>query len=189
MNEVTQILQRLESGSPTAAAELLPLVYEELRHLARARMARELPQHTLQATALVHEAYLRLVGNEAQSWASRAQFFSAAAEAMRRILIDHARRRRALRHGGDAPHVALEAVEIAMPGDDDEVLAVHEALDQLMKHDALKAELVKLKYFAGLTTEEAAGVLKLSVPTARRHWEYSRAWLFREVNRARQAGA
>ncbi len=188
MNEVTQILQRIESGGPTAAAELLPLVYEELRTLARARMARELPEHTLQATALVHEAYLRLVGNEAQTWANRAQFFSAAAEAMRRILIDHARRRRAQRHGGDAPHLALEGIEIVAPGDD-ELLAVHEALDQLMRHDAIKAELVKLKYFAGLTTEEAAGVLKLSVSTARRHWEYSRAWLFRETNRARRADA
>ena len=170
MNEVTQILQRLESGSPTAAAELLPLVYEELRRLARTRMARELPEHTLQATALVHEAYLRLVGNEAQTWANRAQFFSAAAEAMRRILIDHARRRRAQRHGGGAPHIELEDIE-------------------LMRHDAIKAELVKLKYFVGLTTEEAAGVLKLSVSTARRNWEYSRAWLFRETSRARRADA
>ena len=189
MNEVTQILQRLESGSPTAAAELLPLVYEELRRLARTRMARELPEHTLQATALVHEAYLRLVGNEAQTWANRAQFFSAAAEAMRRILIDHARRRRAQRHGGGAPHIELEDIEIVAPGDDDEMLAVHEALDQLMRHDAIKAELVKLKYFVGLTTEEAAGVLKLSVSTARRNWEYYQAGVFRETSRARRADA
>jgi len=184
MNEVTRILQRLESDGGNAAAELLPLVYEELRVLARARMARELPQHTLQATALVHEAWLRLAGNETQSWANRAQFFAAAAEAMRRILIDHARRRRAQRHGGDASHVPLDEFAIAAPGDDDELLAVHDALEKLAQHDPQKAELVKLKYFGGLTTEEAAGVLGLSEPTARRHWEYARAWLFREINRS-----
>jgi len=185
MNEVTQILQRIESGGANAAADLLPLVYDELRVLARARMARELPQQTLQATALVHEAYLRLVGGEAQSWANRAQFFAAAAEAMRRILIDRARRRRAQRHGGDASFVPLDELAIAAPGDDDEILAVHEALEKLAQHDKEKAELVKLKYFAGLTTEEAAGVLGLAEPTARRHWEYARAWLFREIRRSR----
>jgi RNA polymerase sigma factor (TIGR02999 family) len=186
MNEVTQILQQIETGDPHAAAELLPLIYEELRNLARGRMAKEAPGHTLQATALVHEAWLRLAGNESQSWANRAQFFAAAAEAMRRILIDHARKRRSLRRGADKTHVAFDELSFAAPADDDELLAVHEALEKLALHDAPKAELVKLKYFAGLTTDEAANVLGLSVPTAKRHWEYARAWLFREINRERE---
>lgn len=184
MNEVTRILQRIESGGANTA-DLLPLVYEELRALARARMANERPNHTLQGTALVHEAYLRLVGGEPQPWANRAQFFAAAAEAMRRILIDHARRRLSQRRGGDKTHVELDEFAIAVPADDDELLAVHDALEKLAAHDSQKAELVKLKYFAGLTTEEAAGVLGLSEPTAKRHWAYARAWLFREINRAR----
>jgi RNA polymerase sigma factor (TIGR02999 family) len=182
MNEVTQILQRLESGGATAA-DLLPLIYEELRKLARARMANERPNHTLQATALVHEAYLRLIGGEPQPWANRAQFFAAAAEAMRRILIEHARRRHAQRRAGDKRHVELDEFAIAAPGPDDELLAVHEALEKLAAHDLKKAELVKLKYFAGLTNEEAAGVLGVSEPTVKRHWEYARAWLFREIDR------
>jgi RNA polymerase sigma factor (TIGR02999 family) len=184
MNDVTHILNSLPANDPNVAAELLPLVYEELRKLARAKMSQELPSHTLQATALVHEAYLRLVGNREQSWANRAHFFAAAAEAMRRILIDHARRRKALRHGGGKERVPLEELSIAAPGDDDELLAVHDALEKLVAHDAQKAELVKLKYFAGLTTEEAASVLGLSEPTAKRHWAYARAWLFREIRRA-----
>lgn len=183
MNDVTQILNRLEKSGGSAAAELLPLVYEELRKLARARMSNELPRHTLQATALVHEAYLRLVGDEPQPWANRAHFFAAAAEAMRRILIDHARRRCALRRGSGQAHVPLEGLSIAAPAADDELLAVHDALDKLAVHDAPKAELVKLKYFAGLTTEEAAGILGLSEATAIRHWAYARAWLFREIRR------
>ncbi|HEY0550046.1 MAG TPA: ECF-type sigma factor [Verrucomicrobiae bacterium] len=185
MIEVTRILQRIEAGGENAAAELLPLVYEELRALARARMANELPNHTLQATALVHEAYLRLIGNDDRAWANRAQFFAAAAEAMRRILIDHARRRLALRRGGDKTHVEFDEFAIAAPSNDDELLAVHDALEKLNAHDAQKAELVKLKYFAGLTTKEAADVLSLSEPTAKRHWDYVRAWLFREINRSR----
>ena len=180
MNDLTQILNRADGN---AAAELLPLVYEELRKLARARMAGESPGHTLQATALVHEAYLRLGGDERRSWANRAQYFAAAAEAMRRILIDHARKRRAVRHGGGQDHVPLEEISIAAPGDDDELLAVHDALEKLAAHDAQKAELVKLKYFAGLTTEEAAAVLGLSVPTAKRHWAFARAWLYRAIQR------
>lgn len=184
MNDITQILSRLETTDDKAAAELLPLVYEELRKLARAKMSNELPNHTLQATALVHEAYLRLVGGGPQSWANRAHFFAAAAEAMRRILIDRARRRRAQRHGGGKEHVPLEDLPIAAPADDEELLAVHEALEKLAGHDAQKAELVKLKYFAGLTTNEAAAVLGLSEPTAKRHWAYARAWLFREIRRA-----
>jgi RNA polymerase sigma factor (TIGR02999 family) len=174
----------LPAKDPTAAAQLLPIVYEELRKLARTKMSNELPSHTLQATALVHEAYLRLVGNDRTAWANRAHFFSAAAEAMRRILIDHARRRRAVRHGGGKEHVPLEDLPIAAPADEDELLAVHDALEKLAVHDAQKAELVKLKYFAGLTTDEAAEVLGLSQPTAKRHWAYARAWLFREIKRA-----
>ena len=183
MNDLTQILNR-DDGSP-ASAELLPLVYEELRKLARVRMAGESPGHTLQATALVHEAYLKLGGDERRSWANRAQYFAAAAEAMRRILIDHARKRRAVRHGGGQEAVPLDEISIAAPGDDEELLAVHDALEKLAAHDATKAELVKLKYFAGLTTDEAAAVLGLSEPTAKRHWAYARAWLFREMGRER----
>ena len=183
MNEITRILNNLPAADPKAAAELLPLVYEELRKLARAKMVNELPNHTLQATALVHEAYLRLAGNERDAWANRAHFFGAAAEAMRRILIDHARRRRALRHGGGKEPVPIEEISIAAPADDDELLAVHDALETLSAHDPQKAELVKLKYFAGLTTEDAAEVLGLSVPTAKRYWAYARAWLFREIRR------
>jgi RNA polymerase sigma factor (TIGR02999 family) len=185
MNDITRILNSLPATDPRAAGELLPLVYEELRKLARARMTNELPNHTLQATALVHEAYLRLVGDEEPSWTNRAHFFGAAAEAMRRILIEHARRRRAVRHGGGQQRVDLDEVSIAAPGDDDELLAVHESLEKLALHDARKAELVKLKYFAGLTTEEAARVLGLSEPTAKRHWAYARAWLFREIRATR----
>jgi RNA polymerase sigma factor (TIGR02999 family) len=187
MNDITRILNNLPATDPNAAAELLPLVYEELRKLARAKMSNELPNHTLQATALVHEAYLRIVGNDEQSWANRAHFFAAAAEAMRRILIDHARRRRAVRHGGGKEHEPLEELSIAAPGDDDELLAVHDALEKLTAQDAQKAELVKLKYFAGLTTEEAANVLGLSTPTAKRHWAFARAWLFREIRREQSA--
>ena len=187
MNDITQILNKLPANDPNAARELLPLVYEELRTLARAKMSSELPNHTLQATALVHEAYLRIVGDEDPSWANRAHFFAAAAEAMRRILIDHARRRRAQRHGGGKDHVPLEDLSIAAPGNDDDLLAVNGALEKLAAHDSQKAELVKLKYFAGFTTEEAAEVLGLSLPTAKRHWTYARAWLFREIQREQAA--
>jgi RNA polymerase sigma factor (TIGR02999 family) len=180
MSDVTRLLNRADAPAP---GELLPLVYDELRQLARACMAGEAPGHTLQATALVHEAYLKLGGDEGRPWANRAHYFAAAAEAMRRILIDHARKRRAARHGGGQEHVALEEISVAAPADDDELLAVHDALDKLAEHDAQKAELVKLKYFAGLTTEEAAAVLGLSTPTAKRHWSYARAWLFRAIQR------
>jgi RNA polymerase sigma factor (TIGR02999 family) len=183
MSDITRILNQLEKSDGNAA-ELLPLIYEELRKLARAKMSNESPGHTLQATALVHEAYLRLIGGAPQSWANRAHFFSAAAEAMRRILIDHARRRRTVRHGGGKEHVPLEELSIAAPAEDDELIAIDEALEKLTTHNAQKAELVKLKYFAGLTTDEAAGVLGLSGPTAKRHWAYARAWLFREISRA-----
>jgi RNA polymerase sigma factor (TIGR02999 family) len=186
MTDVTRILSAIEQGDPQAAEQLLPLVYDELRRLAAQKLAKEKPGQTLQATALVHEAYLRLVdAKQAQHWHSRRHFFGAAAEAMRRILIDRARRKLAARHGGGAKHVAADEIEIAAPEHkDDEVLAVHEALDALAAHDARKAELVKLRYFAGLTIDEAAEILGISAPTAKRDWTYARAWLFREISRA-----
>jgi RNA polymerase sigma factor (TIGR02999 family) len=181
MSDITRILESIEHGDPRAADELLPLVYEELRKLAAARMAQENPGHTLQPTALVHEAWLRLVGDENVRWDGRAHFFGAAAEAMRRILIDRARRRNARRHGGDQQRVDFPAVEIAAPDDDDQILAVNEALEKLAAQDKLKAELVKLRYFAGLTIEEAAQVLRISEPTAKRYWTFAKAWLHREI--------
>jgi RNA polymerase sigma factor (TIGR02999 family) len=183
VNDVTRILNKIGAEDPSAAAELLPLIYEELRHLARARMANERPNHTLQATALVHEAYLRLTESEQSSWANRAHFFSAAAEAMRRILIDHARRRQAFCHGGGHEHVPLDGFSIAAPAADDELIAVDEAVEKLSRRHPDKGELVKLKYFAGLTTAEAADLLGISEATAKRQWDYARAWLFREIKR------
>jgi len=156
-------------------------VYTELRQLARAKMASERFGHTLQPTALVHEAWLRL-GD--QRFENRAHFFSAAAEAMRRILIDNARRRAAVRHGGGAEQVNADELEIAAPAQDEELLAIHESVDALAAHDARKAELVKLRYFVGLTIEEAAEVLGVSTPTAKRDWTYARAWLFRAIGTA-----
>lgn len=186
MSDVTHILDRVRQGDPAAADELLPLVYAELRRLAAAKMAHERPDQTLQPTALVHEAWLRLAGNENQEWNGRAHFFGAAAEAMRRILIENARRKGAARHGGGQVRLDIQEIEIGAPGKDDEVLAVHEALDRLAAHDRQKAELVKLRYFAGLTTQEAAQVLGISVPTADRWWNYSRAWLFEEIEQHRK---
>jgi RNA polymerase sigma factor (TIGR02999 family) len=182
VSEVTRIINRVQQGDPKAAAELLPLVYDELRQIASAKMAHEMAGHTLQPTALVHEAWLRLAGNDGEAqFQNRAHFFGAAAEAMRRILIDRARRKQALRHGGDQQRVDLEEIEVAAPAEDEELLAVNEALDRFATVDARKAELVKLRYFAGLTTEEAAQVLGISEPTAKRWWAYARAWLFSEV--------
>ena len=178
MSDVTRLLAAIQHGDARAGEELLPLVYAELRQLARAKMAREHPGHTLQPTALVHEAWLRL---GEQSFENRAHFFGAAAEAMRRILIERARLKLAVRHGAGAEHVDADDIEIAAPSKDDELLAVHEALDALAAHDARKAGLVKLRYFAGLTIEEAAEVLGISAPTAKRDWTYARAWLFREI--------
>ena len=186
MSDVTRLLEAVRHGDARTGEELLPLVYAELRQLARAKMAREQPGHTLQPTALVHEAWLRLGCGAAageQRFENRAHFFSAAAEAMRRILIERARRKLAARHGAGAEHVDADDIEIAAPtAKDDELLAVHEALDALAAHDARKAELVKLRYFAGLTIEEAADVLAISVPTAKRDWTYARAWLFRKIS-------
>jgi RNA polymerase sigma factor (TIGR02999 family) len=183
MSEVTRVLAAMGRGEAGAGEQLLPLVYEELRRLAAHRMAQERPGQTLQATALVHEAWLRIGGGAASDWENRRHFFAAAAEAMRRILIDNARRKRAIRHGGGLQRTELDAevlpIENAMP--EDEMLAVNEALVALAAHDARKAELVKLRYFVGLTLEEAASALDLSLRTAKRDWAYARAWLFREI--------
>jgi len=159
---------------------LLPLLYEELRKLAASKMAREAPGQTLQPTALVHEAWLRLVGGASSRFNDRAHFFGAAAEAMRRILIDRARRKAAQRHGGGQQRVDIDEIEIAAPAQDDELLAVNDALEKFAALDAPKAELVKLRFFAGLTEEEAAGVLGVSEPTVKRWWAYARAWLYEE---------
>ena len=187
MSDVTRILTAIEQGDPQAADKLLPLVYEELRKLAAQRMANEAAGHTLQPTALVHEAWVRLVGNEHPKFANRAHFFAAAAEAMRRILIDNARRKRALRHGGGQQRVALETVDLASPGanPDDQLLAVNDALDKLAAKSKVEAELVKLRYFVGMTLEEAAEALGISARTADNYWAHARAWLFHELKAAR----
>lgn len=183
MSDVTRLLDAIQQGDARAGEELLPLVYAELRQIARAKMAREQPGHTLQPTALVHEAWMRL--GDAR-FENRAHFFGAAAEAMRRILIDAARRKLTSKHGANAEHVDAHDIDIAAPTEkDDELLAVSEALDALAAHDARKAELVKLRYFVGLTIDEAADVLGISSPTAKRDWTYARTWLFREIDRAR----
>jgi RNA polymerase sigma factor (TIGR02999 family) len=181
VSDVTRILEAAQQGDPTAADQLLPLVYEELRRLAAHKMATEAAGHTLQPTALVHEAWLRLVGNQNQKWEGRAHFFAAAAEAMRRILIDRARRKRAARHGGDQQRVDLQEVDLAAAGDDDQLLAVNDALDKLAAQHKEEAELVKLRYFVGMTNEEAAEVLGISARTAKYYWTHARAWLYREI--------
>jgi len=185
MSEVTRILEAIGQGDPQASHELLPLVYEELRRLATHKMANEAPGQTLQPTALVHEAWLRLTGHAPVQWDGRAHFFGAAAEAMRRILIDNARRKRALRHGGGQQRLDIEALEIpAASAEDDRLIALNDALEKLQAHDARKAELVKLRYFAGLTIDEAARVLRISEPTAKRDWVYARAWLYNEMKQS-----
>ncbi|HUA65693.1 MAG TPA: sigma-70 family RNA polymerase sigma factor [Alphaproteobacteria bacterium] len=181
MSDITRILQSAESGDPKAAEELLPLVYSELRKLAASKMANEQPNQTLQPTALVHEAWLRLTGNEHVKWNGRAHFFGAAAEAMRRILIDNARRKQAARRGAGAQRLDIDEIEIAAPAKDDELLVINEVLDELATADKPKAELVKLHYFVGLTMEDCANVLGISIPTARRWWNYARAWLFQKI--------
>jgi RNA polymerase sigma factor (TIGR02999 family) len=182
MDEITQILNAIEGGDAHAAGQLLPLVYEELRQLAAQKLAQERPGQTLQATALVHEAYLRVVGkDDEQRWGSRGHFFAAAAEAMRRILVDAARRKRRLKRGGDRQRVALESLDPSADGCADDVLALDEALCALAAEDADKAELVKLRYYAGLTLEDAAQCLGVSRATASRHWSYARAWLFQRL--------
>ena len=185
MSEFTHILERVEHGDPKAAGELLPIVYEELRRLAWQKMAHEAAGHTLQPTALVHEAWMRLGGSDAQTFQNRAHFFGAAAEAMRRILIEHARRRLAAKRGAGVEVVDLDEVEISGPlADDDQLLAVNEALEKLAAMDPRKAELVKLRYFVGMNFEEAAAALDIAVPTAKQWWAYARSWLTVEMRGA-----
>jgi len=184
MNDVTRILSAIEQGDPQAAEQLLPLVYDELRKLAGQKLAQEKPGQTLQATALVHEAYLRLVGAQDPGWNGRNHFLAAAAEAMRRILIDKARRKRAEKRGGELRRVDLDDLDPpADPGRAPaaDLLALDEALTRFAAEDPVKAELVKLRYFAGLSVEEAAGALGISRPTAARHWDYARSWLYSEL--------
>ena len=182
MNEVTRILNSIEQGNSRGAEELLPLVYEELRRLAAHKMSSEVAAQTLQPTALVHEAWLRLVG-ENHSWENRRHFFSAAAEAMRRILIERARQRQRLKHGGGLRKTRLNELDIAITADDDTVLLVNEALEKLAQQDATSAELIKLRFFAGLTNVEAAELLGLAERSAKRTWAYARAWLYEEIKR------
>jgi RNA polymerase sigma factor (TIGR02999 family) len=181
MNDVTRILDAVGQGDPRAAAQLLPLVYDELRRLAAAQMAREKPGHTLDATALVHEAYLRLVGD--QQFENRRHFFAAAAEAMRRILVENARRKRSLKRGGDRQRVDLDVEQALEVERSEPLLALDEALNRLEARDPDKARLVKLRYFAGMTIEQAAETLAISVTTANRWWTYARAWLHEEIRR------
>jgi RNA polymerase sigma factor (TIGR02999 family) len=182
MADVTQILSAIEQGDPHAAEQLLPLVYNELRKLAAQRLAQEKPGQTLQATALVHEAYLRLVDvDQAQHWNSRGHFFAAAAEAMRRILVEQARRKRRRRHGGDWQRVDLGEADLACLLPPDELLALHDAMERLAQFDTVAAEVVKVHCFAGLSIEEAADVLGISRTSAYRHWTYARAWLFSQL--------
>ena len=179
------MLEQIEQGDARAAHRLLPLVYDELRQLAAVKMAREHPGQTLQATALVHEAWLRLGGDHQAAWRNRTHFYAAAADAMRRILIDNARHKNAVRHGGGVARMDfdLDSVELAAGMDEEQLLALNDALDALEAHDAVKAELVKLRFFAGLTLAEAAKVLEHSEPTAKRYWAFARAWLYREMTK------
>jgi len=181
MSDVTRILVAIEQGDVRAVDELLPAVYQELRLLAAQKLSKELPGQTLQATALVHEAYIRLVGAEAQNWSGRTHFFAAAAEAMRRILIDNARRKQRLKRGGGQQKIGLNDAELAIEVPSDDLIALDEALAKLAEIDKVKADLVKLRYFAGLTLEQAAGVLKLPERTAKRYWAHARAWLYRQL--------
>jgi RNA polymerase sigma factor (TIGR02999 family) len=187
MSDVTRILNAIDQGDATAAEQLLPLVYEELRKLAAQRLAQEQPGQTLQPTALVHEAYLRLVGNQpsvarqAVEWNSRGHFFAAAAEAMRRILVEQARKRARLKRGGDRRRLALDALQLSVPEADDELLALDEALTEFACKHPDKAALVQLRYFAGLTVDQAARSLGIAPSTADRHWTFARAWLYRRI--------
>src|SRR5438445_12513978 len=189
MSEVIRVLSAIEQGDPHAAEQLLPLVYDELRRLAAQKMAKEAPGQTLQATDLVHEAYLRLVDVEkTQHWNNRGHFFAAAAEAMRRILVENARRKRRPKHGGDRQRIELdEALAVADPRTD--LLALDDALSQLAVQEPVKAELVKLRYFAGLSLEEAAAILSISPATAKRYWAVARAWLFAAISEPGESAA
>jgi RNA polymerase sigma factor (TIGR02999 family) len=184
MSEVTHLISAIQHGDSRASDQLLPLVYEELRKLAAQKIAQEQPGHTLQATALVHEAYLRLVDVEKpQEWDSRGHFFAAAAEAMRRILVESVRRKKSRKHGGHGERIPLDQIEIALPPPDDDLLALDEALTRLAAAKPAVAELVKLRFFAGLTMDEAAHALGISPATAYRHWNYAQAWLFRAMGK------
>ena len=184
MSDVTQILKRVEKGDGKAAEELLPLVYEELRRLAAAKMANEQPGQTLQATALVHEAWLRLSGSNRQHWRGRDHFFGAAAEAMRRILVENARRKGRVRHGGELQRVDLEGVDLPIAMEDEKCLMIDEYLHQLGTEDPVKAEVVKLRVFTGLKVSEIAAILGTSEKTVQRHWNFARAWLSRALRSA-----
>ena len=182
MSDVTRILSRIESGDLSAADQLLPLVYDELRRLAAKRLAHEKPGQTLQPTALVHEAFIRLVdADEARLWDSRHHFFAAAAEAMRRIMVENARRKRCVRHGGNFKRVHMHVDELPGEMSRDQLLALDEMLDQLKEHCPVKARLVVLHFFGGMTMKQAADVLQISRATAHRYWVYARAWLFRQI--------
>ena len=183
MTDVTHILKTIEQGDANAVDRLMPLVYEELRRLAAQKMSQELPGQTLQATALVHEAYLRLVGSEAQNWGGRTQFFTAAAEAMRRILIENARRKKSIKHGGNQQRVDFNELDApdSMGLSPDDLMALDEALERLAHKDSIKAQLVKLRYFAGLTNEQASLILGISHNTVDKYWAYARAWLHLEL--------
>ena len=182
MADITQLLSDIETGNPHAAEELLPLVYNELRRLAQHRMANERAGQTLQATALVHEAWLRLMGSN-QNWENRKHFFCAAAEAMRRILIERARKKQRLRHGGQLERINLEDIDLATESESETVLFVHEALERLAHEDPIVVELIKLRFFAGIPNQKAASILGLSERTARRNWTFARAWLAKELRR------
>lgn len=183
MGDVTHILSQIEAGDPSAADQLLPHVYAELRNLAKAKMVHEKPGNTLQATAIVHEAYLRLVGGTgSRHWDSRGHFFAAAAEAMRRILVENARRKQRVKHGGEHARDHVDVVEVAVQANTSELLSVHEALDDLADTDIQAAELVKLRYFVGMTIDESAEVLGISSRTAHRNWSFARAWLKRRLS-------
>lgn len=181
MSEVTRLLDAVERGESQAATELLPLVYEELRRLANARMATEKPGQTLQPTALVHEAWLKLMSSGRDRWQNSRHFIAAAAEAMRRIMVDRARRKATQKHGGQHQRVELEAIDLAAPTTDQNLLLLDEALQRLTEHDSQTSEIVKLRYFVGLTTSETAEALGISVASVKRQWAYARAWLFRHL--------
>ena len=183
VSEVTRILEAIEHGDARAVDELLPIVYQELRRLAAQRLSREPPGQTLQPTALVHEAYIRLVGAENHNWDSRGHFFSAAAEAMRRILIERARHKQRLKHGGGRQRFDLDDADLASEATATNLIALDEALTKLTNEDGVKADLVKLRYFAGLTVEQAGEILGISRATADRYWAYARAWLYHEITK------
>jgi RNA polymerase sigma factor (TIGR02999 family) len=183
MSDVTRILVAIEQGDARAAEELLPAVYQELRRLAAQKLSQESPGQTLQATALVHEAYIRLVGADDQNWRSRGHFFSAAAEAMRRILIENARRKQRRKHGGDRQRIDLDDADITIEGPSTDLIALDEALAKLADEDRVVADLVKMRYFAGLTLAQAAEILGVSRRTADRYWAYARAWLYQEITK------